>query len=63
MRPLFTAINEQCILNYQSTQYVSVDKSMVSYFGKHGAKEYIHGKPVKFEFKLWVMATPLGYCI
>ena len=35
---------------------------MVPYFGRHGAKQYIHGKPIKFE-KLWVMATPLGYCI
>ena len=24
---------------------------------------YIHGKPIKFGFKLRVMATPLGYCI
>ena len=35
---------------------------MVFYFGKHGAKQYIHGKPTKFGFQLWVMATPLGYC-
>ena len=61
MRPLFNAINEKCILNYQTTQHVSVDESMVPYFGKHGAKQYIHGKPIKIGFKLW--ATPLGYCI
>ena len=36
---------------------------MIPYFGKHGAKQYIHGKPIKFGFKLWVMATPLEYCI
>ena len=35
---------------------------MVPYFGKHGAKQYIHGKPIKFGYKMWVMATPLGYC-
>ena len=63
VRPLFNGINEQCILNYQPTQHVSVDESMVPYFGKNGAKQYIHGKPIKFEFKLWVMATPLAYCI
>ena len=59
VRPLFDTINEQCILNYQPTQHVSVDKSMVPYFGKYGAKQYIHGKPIKFGF----IATPLGYCI
>ena len=29
----------------------------------HGAKQHIHGIPIKFGYKLWVMATPLGYCI
>ena len=32
-------------------------------FGKHGAKQYTHGKPIKFGFKFWVVATPLWYCI
>ena len=36
---------------------------MDPYFGKHGSKKYIHDKPIMFGFKLWVMATPLGYCI
>ena len=36
---------------------------MVPFFGKHGAKQYIHGKPKKFGFKVWVMTTPLGYLI
>ena len=63
VRPFFNVINKQCIFNYQPTQYVSVDESMVSYFGKHEAKQYIHGKLIKFGFKLWVMETLLGYYI
>ena len=63
MRPLFNAINKECVLNYRPTQHVSVDESMVPYFGKHGSKQDIHDKSIKFGFKLWVMATPLGYCI
>ena len=51
------------LLNYKPIQHVSVDESMVPFFEKHGAKQYIHGKPIKFGFKLWVMATTLGYCI
>ena len=42
VRPLFNAIN--------------ADKSMVPFFGKHGAKQYIHGEPIN-GFKLWVVAT------
>ena len=65
VRPLFNAINEQCILilNYQPTQHASAAKFMVPNFGKHGAKQYTHGKPIKFGFKFWVVATPLWYCI
>ena len=63
MRLLFNAIKKQCILNYQFTQHVSIDKRIVPYFGKHGTKQYIHGKPIKFGFKLWVIATPLEYFI
>ena len=36
---------------------------MVPYYGKHGAKQYIHGKPIKFGYKMWVAATRLGYVI
>ena len=61
--PLFNSINKQSLLYYQPTQHVSVDESMVPYFGRHGAKQYIQGKPIKFGYKLWAMATPLGYCI
>ena len=61
--PLFNYINEKCIFNYQPNQYVSVDESMVPHVGKYGSKEYINGKPIKFRFKLWVIASPLGYCI
>ena len=50
-------------MNYQPTQHVNVDESMAPYFGKHGAKQYTHGKPIKFGFKLSIVATPLGYCI
>ena len=63
MQPIFNDINEQCILNYQPTQHISVDNSMVPYFGKHGAKQCIHGKSIKSGTKLWVMVTPLGCCI
>ena len=62
VRPLFDA-NKQSQLNYKPTQHVSVDESMVSYFGMHGAKQYIHEKLIKFGYKLWVMASPLSYCI
>ena len=49
----------------KTEQHASINKSMfmVPYFGKHGAKKYIHGKPIKFGYKMWVTFKPLGYCI
>ena len=63
VRPLLNAINEQCILNYKPTQQVSVGESTITYFGKHEANQYMHGKTIKFGFELWIMATPSLYCI
>ena len=40
-RMLITLLNEACIKNYFPEQTVSVDKSMISYFGRHGAKHFI----------------------
>ena len=40
-----------------------IDESMVPYFGRHGAKQFIRGKPIRFGFKLWCLATPLGYLV
>ena len=63
VRPLFHAINKQCVAHHRPEQHLSVDESLVPYFGKHGAKQYIHEKPIKFGYKLWVLAKPLGHCV
>nr|CAI5821285.1 unnamed protein product [Callosobruchus analis] len=39
----------------------SIDKAMVPYFGRHGCKQFIHGKPIRYGYKLWVGTTRLGY--
>ena len=60
VRPLFDAVNKQCVAHHKPEQYLSVDESIVLYFGKHGAKQYIYGKPIKFGYKLSVQEKPLG---
>ena len=63
VRPLIKLLNEQCLEHFFPEQHIIVDESMVPYYGKHGAKQYIHGKPIKFGYKMWVAATRLGYVI
>ena len=44
-------------------QSVSIDESMVPYFGRHGCKQYMRNKPVKFDYTFGLAATLLGNAI
>lgn len=41
---------------------LSIDESMVKYFGRHPSKQFIRGKPVRFGYKNWMLASADGYC-
>ena len=36
-------------------ELLSVDKSMVQYFGCHSAKMLIRGKPIRFGYNIWCL--------
>ena len=36
---------------------------MFAYYGRHGCKQFIRGKPIRFGFKNFCLCTPLGYLI
>lgn len=61
--PLVDAVNASCLREFRPEQIVSIDESMIPYFGRHSAKQYIRGKPTKFGYKIWTAATTLGYVI
>ena len=63
VNPLFKMINESCLQNFIPEKNVSIGESMVTYYGHPCCKQYIQNKSVKFGYKLWVAATPLGYAI
>jgi Transposase IS4 len=42
-------------------QNLSHDEAMIKYFGKHGLKQAIRNKPIRFGFKAWVLSTVSGY--
>ncbi|GBP70847.1 PiggyBac transposable element-derived protein 3 [Eumeta japonica] len=41
---------------------LAVDEMIVKYFGHHGIKQFIKGKPVRFGYKLWALCGVSGYC-
>ena len=39
---------------------VAVDDGMIKYFGPHTLKQFMQGKPTRFEYKIWILATSDG---
>lgn len=63
VRPLFDMMNQKFLIYAPIEKNFSIDESMIMYFGRHGCKQHIHGKPIRFGFKAWEAATRLGYCL
>lgn len=63
VRPLWVKLNEKWVKYWPQYNEVSIDESMIPYYGHHGTKQHIHGKPIRFGYKAWCMATRLGYLI
>lgn len=61
LRPLFEHLNNKFLEYAPAEEYHSIDEAMVAYYGRHGCKQYIHGKPIRYGYKLWVGTTRLGY--
>lgn len=40
---------------------LSLDESMVPYYGHHSAKMFMKGKPIRFGYKIWMLCSSDGY--
>lgn len=63
LRPLFVMLNERFVQHWPVEQDISIDESMVPYYGRHSSKQFIRGKPIRFGFKVWCLNNRLGYLI
>lgn len=63
IRNFYSLLNEKCLLYFPAGRELAVDESMIPYFGHHSSKQFIKGKPIRFGFKLWTLADPLGYVV
>lgn len=63
IRPIINKFNDQFLEFAAPEANVSVDESMIPYFGRNNCKQFIANKPVRFGYKAWVMAQKLGYCL
>ena len=53
VRPLISYLNDKYVKYWPVSQHLSIDESMIPYYGHHGCKQHIHGKPIRFGFKIW----------
>lgn len=60
IRPIFDFLNS-AFKQINTGATVSIDESIIPYYGRHGIKQFIKGKPIRFGYKLWVAADPSGY--
>ena len=59
--PLYNLFNSSIVKFGVFHQNLSIDESMVPYYGKHGAKMFIRGKPIRFGYKIWALCGSNGY--
>lgn len=63
VRPFLDILNGR-FMSYGSPfgpKNISIDESMIPYYGRHPTKQFIRGKPIRWGYKAWVAADPLGY--
>lgn len=63
IRPLMEILKKRCIDNFVPEEHLSYDESMVKYFGRHGCKQFIRGKPIRFGYKMWCLNSKDGYLV
>ena len=63
MRPLLIMLNKRFLQYAILDERLCVDESMIPYFGRHGAKQFLRGKPIRFGYKMWCLCDRLGYLI
>lgn len=63
LRPLISILNKNFNIFGGLEENLSIDESMIPYYGKHYAKHYIKGKPIRFGFKNWALCTDNGYML
>lgn len=63
LRPLMDKHSHNFRKHFVLVVKLYFDESMIAYFGPHGCKEFIRGKPIPFGYKMWCLNTPTGYLV
>ncbi|XP_034712874.1 piggyBac transposable element-derived protein 4 [Etheostoma cragini] len=62
IKPMYDDIKKACMANYHPRQCVAIDERMVASKARNGLRQYMKNKPVKWGYKLFVLAdSTSGY--
>lgn len=56
-------LNEHFLAYATLSEKFIIDESMVPYFGRHGTKQFVKGKPIRYGCKIWSLCDSLGYLL
>ncbi|KRZ92876.1 PiggyBac transposable element-derived protein 2 [Trichinella sp. T8] len=59
--PLYKLLNSSLVKHGMFHEKLSIDESIVLYFGRHAAKMFLKGKPIRFGYKVWMLCGNDGY--
>ena len=62
VRPLVRHLTKK-LEHFQPVKSLSHDEAMIEYYGKHGCKQCIRMKPIRFGYKVWCLNTDDGYLV
>ncbi|KAG5886607.1 hypothetical protein JTB14_001031 [Gonioctena quinquepunctata] len=63
LRPSTDYLKNKFLEHFVPEPNLSYDESMIRYYGRHGCKQFIHGKPIRFGYKIWCLNKPFGYLV
>nr|CAH7749592.1 unnamed protein product [Callosobruchus chinensis] len=63
LRPFMELLKLRFKNHFIPEREIDYDESMIEYFGRHGCKQFIRGKPIRFGYKAWCINTKSGYLI
>ncbi len=53
--PIMNILNKKFVEAFPVSLDLDLDETMIEYFGRHGCKQTIRNKPVRFGFKAWCL--------
>lgn len=63
LRPFMTLLKKKFLTLFRPVRQFDYDESMVAYYGRHGCKQFIRGKPIRFGYKVWSLNMPNGFLV